>query len=421
MAQNNERIVTDAVDPASIEVDLEKLVAFESEGGNDAEVDVQAWTAQRLRQIGLLVDHWPIDIDAVSSEATYPGHEVTRQSAWGCVGVSPSDGPAVRPALILNGHVDVAPVGPPELWGGRDPWKLETIGDQWWGRGAVDMKGGVAAIIGAADAIARSGVRLKRPFAIHSVIGEEDGGLGSYATLRRGHTGDACVIAEPTARDIVAACAGSLTFHVSVTGRSSHGALPGVGISALDKFALVTENLRKFEELRNAEEHELFAALDRPWPITIGAVRSGDWASTVPDWLFAEGRYGVMPGESLREAKNRFRSSIRELFAQDEWLRDNPPHVRWYGGHFASTQFPDGHWLHDALLDSIVDAAAPEPTTKGAPYGSDQRLYHAAGIPTLLYGPGSIEQAHSTEEWIEIDAVMEAARAYALLILRLCT
>lgn len=421
MPSDNERLVSSLVDPGSIAADLVQLVAFESEGGSDAEVDVQAWTAQRLRQLGLLVDHWPIDINTLAGESTYPGHEVSRRHAWGCVGVSPHDGEAGQPALILNGHVDVAPVGPLELWGDRNPWELETYDGRWWGRGSVDMKGGVAAIIGAAEAIRRSGIRLKRPFAVHSVIGEEDGGLGTYATLRRGHSGEACVIAEPTANDIVAACAGALTFHMSVTGRSSHAALPGVGISALDKFSVVTEALRKFEELRNADIHPLFAHLDRPWPITIGAVRSGDWASTVPDWLLAEGRYGVMPGETLREAKSLFRLAIRELFTQDEWLRDNPPNVRWYGGHFASTQFPAGHWLLDELHQAIVDVYAPKPTAKGAPYGSDQRLYHAWGIPTLLYGPGSIEQAHSTNEWVEIKSVIEAAQAYALLILRLCT
>src|SRR5690606_25335882 len=129
------------------------------------------------------------------------------------------------------------PSGDPESWTGADPWHLHEHDDTWFGRGVCDMKGGVVAIIAAARAVADT--PLTRPFAVHTVIGEEDGGIGTFATLRRGHTGDACLIAEPTAHEIVAANAGSLTFRIEVPGHSTHGSMRHAGTSAIEVFESV--------------------------------------------------------------------------------------------------------------------------------------------------------------------------------------
>ena len=110
------------------------------------------------------------------------------------------------------------------------------------------MKGGVVAILAAVRAV---GDRLERPFAVHTVIGEEDGGIGTFGTLRRGHTGDACLIAEPTAGEIVAANAGALTFRLEVRGLATHGSLAGLGVSAVDLLESVRASLRRLDEKRN--------------------------------------------------------------------------------------------------------------------------------------------------------------------------
>ena len=322
------------IDVDLIRRDLAQIVNIPSIGGSDAEIAVQRWCAATLTGLGLEVDQWRLDLDELRVSDGYPGEEVEREEAWGCVGVS---GPG-NPALILNGHVDVVPASDPDSWTNSDPWHVREVDDTWYGRGVCDMKGGVVAIIAAARAV--SDIPLARPFAVHTVIGEEDGGIGTYATLLRGHTGDACVIAEPTGGQIVAANAGSLTFRIEVTGRATHGSMRTTGHSAISAFEHLHHALARLEHVRNIAPPPPFSGL--AWPISIGVIHAGDWASTVPDLLTAEGRYGVMPGESFADAKAAFEEALAHAAAQDPWLADNPPTVSWPGGRFAAGRLPKG-------------------------------------------------------------------------------
>lgn len=317
------------------------------------------------------------------------------------------------PELVLNGHVDVVPPGDAAWWTAHDPWFLHEADGRWYGRGTCDMKGGVVAILAAVRAV---GDRLTKPFAVHLVVGEEDGGLGTFATLRRGHTGRACLIAEPTAGAVVSANAGSLTFRLEVRGRATHGSRAGHGVSAVDLFERVHEALRRLDAERNVDPPEPFA--DRPWPLSVGVLQAGDWASTVPDLLVAEGRFGVRPGESFAEATAAFEAAVASV--DHPWLREHLPVVTWPGGRFAAGALPDGHPFGPTVRDAVVAAGGAEPEFVGAPYGSDLRQYAAAGIPTVQYGPGDIEDAHAVDESVPIDEVVLSARAYAHLLLRHC-
>ena len=400
------------IDVDLIRRDLAQIVNIPSVGGSDAEVAVQRWCAATLTGLGLEVDQWNLALDDLRTTDGYPGEEVDRDEALGCVGVS---GPGT-PALILNGHVDVVPPGDPDTWTNADPWLVREVDEKWYGRGVCDMKGGVVAIIAAARAVAD--VELSRPYAIHTVIGEEDGGLGTYATLRRGHVGDACVIAEPTDGQVVAANAGSLTFRIEVVGRATHGSMRATGHSAIVAFELLHLALAELEAVRNAAPPPPFG--DLPWPISVGIIQAGDWASTVPDLLVAEGRYGVMPGEPFADAKAAFENALATAAARDPWLADNPPTVSWPGGHFAAGRLPEGHPFGDQVADAVIAAGQPRPRLTGAPYGSDLRQYAALEIPTVQYGPGMIANAHAVDEHVAIDEVVTCARAYAELILARC-
>lgn len=390
--------------------DLTQLVSLSSVGGSEAEVLAQRWCAATLAGLGLDVDLWPIDLDALRADPDHPGEEVERPEAWGCVATSGSG----TPALILNGHVDVVPPGDPDTWTGGDPWVLREVDGTWFGRGVCDMKGGVAAIFAAARAVAASGATLRRPFAVHTVVGEEDGGLGAFATLRRGHTGDACLIAEPTAGTIVTANAGALTFRIELTGSATHGSRPDAGVSAIEVFEAVHASLRRLDAERNAHPPAPFDA--RPFPISVGMLQAGDWASTIPDRLVAEGRFGTMPGESFADARAALEAAVAA--ADHPWLRKNPAIVTWPGGQFAAGSLPDGHPFLDEVRAAAGDPAMP---AVGAPYGSDLRQYAAAGIPTLQLGPGDIANAHAVDESVRIDEVAAAAQTYARLILARCT
>jgi acetylornithine deacetylase len=423
---DSERAVVEAVDVQHLLSDLKELVAIPSIGGTDAEVAAQDWCANRLSDLGLAVDAWDVDVAAEQAAPGFPGMEVERTRARGCVGVLAVDaqstgvGGAGEPALALCGHTDVVPPGDLSAWPDGDPWRLRLGDGVAAGRGTCDMKGGLAAVLAAVSAIVHSGVGLRRPLAVHAVSAEEDGGLGAFATLRRGHRAEACVIAEPTGGAVVPANAGSLTFRLEVLGRATHGSTRTRGVSALDLLAPVQAALRELEAERNDCAPSLFDHLDLPWPLSIGVVRAGDWASTVPDRLVAEGRYGVRIGESLDAARTAFELVVARACAADPWLREHPVQVSWPGGEFASGALPEGDRLLPDLSSCVVAQGSPEPVVLGAPYGSDLRHYAAAGVATVQYGPGDVQYAHAVDEHVEVADLLRCARVYALLALRRC-
>ena len=420
-----EQRVVDSVDADALVADLADLVGFGAVGGSPGEGGVQRWGATRLRSLGLVVDEWEVDLAAEAQQPDFPGMEVERDGLVGVVGtwVAGGDdggrGPAEPPALVLCGHTDVVPVDDPARWR-SDPFSLEVTDGRLTGRGTCDMLGGVAAVLAAVRALRDCGVGLHRALAVHLVSGEEDGGVGAYATLRAGHGGSACLIAEPTGGAVVPANAGSLTFRVEVDGRAAHGSTRTSGESALDHLGTVQAGLRDLESARNADRPAAFAHLDLVAPISIGVVRSGTWASTVPDLLVAEGRYGVLPGESLDAARAKFTDAMAALGERDPWLAEHPVRVTWPGGAFASGALPAGDRLLDDTLAAAASVLGRPPRVEGAPYGSDLRHYAAHGIPTLQFGPGELADAHAVDESVQLADVVACAQAYAVLALRRC-
>jgi acetylornithine deacetylase len=284
-----ESLVLDHLDEDALVEDLATLVRMPSVAGSEAEVVVQDVCAEILRSQDALVDRWEIDLAELQEDPWFPGSEAQRDRAIGVVGATQGGG---VPGLVLQGHLDVVPPGDPETWQGTDPFSAEIRDGALHGRGACDMKAGVAANLAVVRTLRAAGVELERPLAVHCVVGEEDGGLGAFATLRRGHRGDAAVITEPTSARIVTATAGALTFRIEVAGRSAHGSMRREGVSALEAFLPIYEALRDLERQRNIEPDPIFGS-DLPYALSVGMIAAGDWASNVPDKLTAEGRLGV--------------------------------------------------------------------------------------------------------------------------------
>ncbi|WP_246035755.1 M20/M25/M40 family metallo-hydrolase [Dictyobacter kobayashii] len=188
--------------------------------------------------------------------------------------------------------MDVVPEGDRAQWS-HDPWGAELAGDIIYGRGACDMKGGLVAALYAIKAIKDAGVSLPGSLMLQSVIGEEDGGLGTFATLLRGHTGDAAIICEPTSLKLIPAQAGALTFKVRVSGKSAHACMRLEGVSAVEKYLELHRVLLQLEKERNSNiTHPLLGKFEIPYPLSIGRVQAGNWSSSVPDELVFEGVSG---------------------------------------------------------------------------------------------------------------------------------
>lgn len=421
-AGRDELRVLALVDTDELLSTLDDLVAVPSVDGSAGEVEIQHHVADRLRELGLDVDCWDIDVGELRHDPAYPGMEVDRDRAVGCVGVlgGPATSAGATPALALYGHTDVVPPGDLDAWHGHDPFRLHVVDDVAWGRGTCDMKGGVAAIFAAVSAVRRSDVELARPLAVHLVSAEEDGGLGAFATLRRGHRAETCISAEPTAGEVIAANAGSLTFRLVVPGLATHGSTRTRGVSAIEAFEHVHAALRVLESRRNADSAPMFDHLDLPWPLSVGTVAAGDWASTVPDRLVAQGRYGVRVDETLDAAVAAFEHAVAAACKEHPWLRDHPVQVTWPGGRFAPGRLPEGHRLHDQVRACIEGVTGHVPLALGGPYGSDLRHYADAGVATLQYGPGDVRHAHASDEHVRVGDLTAAAQVYAMMILRRC-
>jgi acetylornithine deacetylase len=409
--------VAELTDPLLDE--LAALVRIPSVSGTDAENEAQAHLAGRLAHAGLDVDYWPIDLAALRAHSDFPGMEVDRREAWGLVGRLPGAGDGAT--LMLNGHVDVVPVGDPDTWTGP-PFSAGIRAGCLHGRGSCDMKAGLMASLWAAQALRVAGVRLRGDVVLAAVQGEEDGGLGTFATLQRGWRADACVIAEPTGLDVVPANSGSLTFRLRIRGRATHAARRTDGVSAIEKFWPVWRALADLERRRHESVDPLVSRWPLAHPLSIGQVRAGAWVSSVPDLLVAEGRLGVAIGESTEHARADLEGAIADACERDPWLRGHPVEVEWWGGQFASGRIPAGSDLVDRVQAAHCVAAHGRPQdVYGAPYGSDLRLLTGlAGIPTLQYGPGNARLAHAPNEAVPLAEVVTTARTLALVALDVC-
>lgn len=406
-----------ALDEAGLISTLRDLLRIPSVTGREAEA--QRWLSQRLRESGLEVDLWPIDVAELCQHPAFPGLEVERglHEAVGLVGTWHSGTPGKR--LIFNGHIDVVPEGDHANWQ-HAPWAAEQDGEYIYGRGACDMKGGLIAALYAIKAIRASGVPVQGSLMLQSVIGEEDGGLGTFATLLRGHTGDAALICEPTRLNLVPANAGALTFTMRVMGKAAHASERLAGVSAIEKYLDIHRALIQLERERNSRiEHPLFGTSQLPYPLSIGRVHAGNWSSTVPEELLCEGRLGVAMGESSQAARAQFEQTVQALSEADPWLKDHPVEIAWTGGQFDSAEIPLEHPLVQLCSQCIQDVTGQAPVLKGEPYGSDLRLLIKQGhIPALLLGPGDVLVAHMPDERVRIAEVVQAARLYIVVALR---
>ena len=391
--------------------DLETLVRIESITGS--EENIADWAAGALLELGLRVEVARSDLERLRDDPAWPGEEMERTTLPIVVGRA---GSADGRRLILSGHLDVVPPGDPATWT-VDPWGAEIREDRLYGRGACDMKGGVAAILAAVRSLGVDGSlhRLDGELMVVLVPSEEDGGQGTLGAIRSGATADMAIITEPSQLDVVVAHAGAITFRLTVPGRAAHASQRREGISALDKLFELTRALEGDERRRNdAETDPLMTALGLPYPTIIGIVEGGEWASTVLDKVVAYGRYGVKLGQSPAEAEADLRVAIAEACATDGFLRDHPATVEITGGRFGSARVPSDHPLPTGLADVVERVTGRRPALLGEPYGADMQMFVNHGdTPCVIFGPGDVRVAHSADEHVPLDEVETCARVLA--------
>jgi acetylornithine deacetylase len=396
---------------------LQGLVRIPSVTGEEGAV--QEVVERAFRERGLAVDRWEATPEEVAPYLDHVGEQKSYSDRPNVVGVRGGRGDGR--SILLNAHVDTVAGGDPSAWS-RDPFSGEVEGDLLHGRGSCDMKGGLVTYIAALDALAGLGIELRGDISVAATVGEENGGLGALSTILRGYRADAALITEPTRLALVPAQGGSLVFRLTISGRSAHAAVRDEGVSALEKLLPIFEDLMKLEEERNAVlSHPLYERLRNKVPINVGVVRAGNWASTVPESLVAEGRVGLIPGEEIEPFRELVAGRIAAVAEHDSWLREHPPKLEWFGGQFAPAEVPSDAPICEALKRAHELATGEEPAVEGVPYGADMRLFIRFGeMPCVMYGAGDVNVAHAPDEHVSIKELLTATKTIACLLADWC-
>jgi len=393
---------------------------YKTTAGNEA--PAQQWFRGELEAAGFETYTWTADAAQLATHPSFPADpsaiDVDERPSVG--GVLEFGDPNAGPTLVLNGHMDVVPTG--SGWDG-DPftprWHRGDDGEHLTARGAVDMKSGLAACVFAAKMLEdEPDLELNGRVVVESVAGEEEGGIGATASVLENpypFSRDAVIVAEPTALHPVTAVEGSLMVRIRFEGRSAHAATRWRGTSVLPALEAVRAELEAFERERAASvHHPLYTSFPVPWPICIGRVEAGRWASSVADSAVAEVRVGVAPGETVAAVEAALRDRLSSLPATLE-AGISGPRIERFSVQFEPAETPVDAGIVKELQAAMgalgFDEEATEP--RGATYGADSRHYVAAGIPTVLFGPGCIEQAHFPEETVQWSAVRQATEVLA--------
>ena len=383
------------------------LVEFESTDGEEAAVS--AWLTERLDEFGFETYEWTANADRLADHSSFPDDpddiDVADRPSVG--GVLEFGDPDAGPTVVLNGHLDVVPAD--EGRWTSPPFVAQRDGDELTGRGAADMKSGVAGCVFAARRLGESDRDLDGRVVVEGVVGEEAGGVGAAAAALDNpypFERDAVLIAEPTELSPVVACEGSLMTRLELAGRSAHAATPWRGEDVLDHF---DEIRAAFEDLAAEREervtHPLYEDFPTKWPVVCGTVEAGEWASTVPASLTAEWRIGVAPGETVAEVEREFGEALADVVADSEWLQAHPPAFERFSVQFEPSEVDPGEPIVQTVVDTLRQRGVGDPEPRGVTYGADARHYVDAGIPTVVFGPGSIEQAHFPDETIDLTEV----------------
>lgn len=327
------------------------------------------------------------------------GFDVTLQPvADGRPNVVARIGRAGGRSLMFNGHLDV--VGVDGMT--HPPFGAHSVDGRLFGRGATDMKGGVAAMCAAAWRAAQAG--LGGEIIVAAVVDEEWQSAGTRRLIESGVRADACIVTEPTRLAIAPAHKGFTWTEVTFTGRASHGSRYDVGIDAIRHAGLLLGELDRVErEELVRRTHPLLGHAS----LHASEISGGSGWSTYPDRCTLAIERRTVPGESPDDAVREMEETLARLSAKTPGMKGSVRHVF-------------SQWPSDVAVDAPVVAALSAAlrscgeavAIEGLSAWTDAALLNAAGIPAICYGPGDISLAHSATEWVAED---EIARATAVL------
>jgi acetylornithine deacetylase len=409
-------LTRDLVGFDTVSVDL----APGSEHRTNQEGELQAYVGGVLADLGAEIDQWEPDPAALRDHPMMPpwhhwqGRPITAATLRGAGGGR---------SLIVNGHIDVVSPGDLERWS-SPPFAAEVRDGRIYGRGAVDMKGGVAAAIFALRALKETGARLQGDVIVEVVPDEETCAMGTVAAIERGYRADAGLVPEPTMLNLWVATRGLLHGSFAVPGRSAHAEVnqppwqDGGGVNAIERALPLLAALGTVSERWAGKRHALLGA-PRVQPTII---EGGVFISNVPESCTVHFNATYLPGDADEHGYGSVpRREILEAVgaAHDDWLEAHPPRWTW------ATDYPPSEIDHGEAIVAVASEAARAVGGGGVPEGIDTTydgalLTRLAGVPSPALGPGDLGRAHAPDEWVGIDELRAGARAYVRAIAAWC-
>jgi acetylornithine deacetylase len=389
-----------------------------------AEAECQGYVGGLLEAAGFEVDTWEPAVEDMRSHPMYRPPQNWRNRP---ITVGRLRGRGGGRSLILNGHIDTVPGGDVSEWT-SDPWHAEIRDGRLYGRGACDMKGGLACALHAALAHAASGRPLAGDLIVEAVTDEEINGLGTVACLMRGYRADAAIVPEPTMLDMWRAFRGILVGHLQVNGRAGHVEVAqphwtrGGGVNAITKALPLLEALRNLSDdwrTRPDKQHPVCS----PGEIQPTIIRGGDFPSTIPAGCQVALNICYVPGEEDAEGmganvKREIEEYVRRAALTDPWLAENPPRISW-DVELPPAEIPETVDLVRELQQTAAQQGATS-RARGLDTWDDTASLILAGIPAVSFGPGSDDQAHGVDEYVDLDQLDWCGRILAAFVERWC-
>lgn len=316
-----------------------------------------------------------------------------------------------RPEVLFTSHMDTVPVGSAKAWR-RDPFGAEIVGTRMHGRGAADAKASLAAMVAAMEALGTV-LPLRGTLTLTAVSDEEVGGVkGTEFLVDRGLLQpDHVVVGEITENRLATAEKGVLWLRITTHGRAAHGSTPWEGSNAISAMLKV---LAAIESQVGASLRTLSHPLTPPPSLSIGTIRGGVATNVVPDWCEAALDRRTLPNETIPEALAQVERVIAGLQREDPELQAELEVIQ---------SGPPIETSHTAPVVRAAQAVARELELSPEPVGyhqaSDGRFFAERGTPTILFGPGDPEVAHTVHESVDVNEVITAAKFYALLAARM--
>jgi len=396
---------------------LRKMISIPSVTGDEAAI--QKFLADYLSRIGLDVDMWETDWDDLKK---HPGYRPVSRGYEGRPNiVATLEGSDGGRSLLLNGHTDVIPVGGGEGWS-DDPWSASIKEGRIYGRGSADMKSGVASHIMAVEFFKAAGLTTKGNVHINIVIDEEVSGHGTLDTVIRGYKADAGISGETSDLAVQPACIGRIWFEIEVHGKPVGIQKRYEGISGIELGNKIVEAVNALEAKRIATvSHPLYPNALDSMPCMIGSFSAGNYPSAFPASALLKGSIGTVPGEDHEGVKQSLVDQIARLAAQDPWMKDHPPVVRFVGYDAEASEIPRDHAIVQTVCKNYKEVTGRDPEISGRQGAADTRFLNSYGdTPTVIFGPGSTAVMHSNDEYVSIEDYITSIKVMALSIYDWC-